>query len=222
MYIYQFKRHYNLDLIYASHADISLADLVWKRKHKSPLLSRKGMPHNVYNSFLMEGLINQKEWSEAINAFENNEFQEAQFGSLQVETNRTFGFSFAHPAISLLHSDATLAPKVRFSFGKLQVQPMSNFWRIEIERLLKKGGSTFEKKALKRLRKVHLITELYYGNIRCKIDRNLTQKLERMLVLHPNEAPLLTYQDRNFKVYEFAHQEVPFAMRVEALKGFRS
>ena len=77
MYIHHFKRHYDLDLIPASHSDISLGDLVLRRAKKRPLMSRRGMPNPVCNVFLMEGIVSDRQRREALSVFESEELQAA-------------------------------------------------------------------------------------------------------------------------------------------------
>ncbi|MDA0794011.1 MAG: histidine kinase [Bacteroidetes bacterium] len=79
-----------------------------------------------------------------------------------------------------------------------------------------------EKEIFKRYRPVHLITELYYGNIQLKIAHSLAHKIKPLLKASPSEAPLTHVKQGKFDLYEFKHQHVPFAMRLEALKNFRS
>ena len=220
MYIHNFKRHYDLDLIPASHSDISLGDLVWRRAKKRPLMSRRGMPNHIYNVFLMEGIVSERQWREAISVFESEELQAAQLGNLQVEADRRFGLSFNHPIVKLLQSDATLKSQIKFSFHTIQARVLSNKWRVILHQNLEKLSPEAEKKIFKRYRPVHLITELYYGNIYFKTDRSFRKKIDLLLDTNRSERPLSNYEQGRFQVYEFDHNLVPFAMRLEPLNDF--
>ena len=166
MYLYPFQRHFRLDLIPASHSDISLCDLVWKRKNKSPLLGRKGMPNNLYNLFLAEDFITDTQWREAITSFESEKLISAQLGNLVVKANRRFGSSFQHPVVQYFHSESHFSNNLQFYFTDIRVRVLSNSWRIKIQTHLEKFNKKLEKKIFKRYRSIFLITELYYGNIR--------------------------------------------------------
>jgi len=222
MYIHQFKRHYDLDLIPAAHADISLGDLVWRRKKRAPLLSRKGLPNNIYNVFLVEGIVNERQWREAMSFFESDELIPAELGDLQIETDRRFTLSFHHPVVQLFQSDTTLKSEIQFAFYRIHAHVLSNKWRILLQKNLDQLSLKAEKEIFKRYRPVHLITELYYGNIQLKIAHSLAHKIKPLLKASPSEAPLTHVKQGKFDLYEFKHQHVPFAMRLEALKNFRS
>ena len=222
MHLYQFKKQFQLELIPASHADISLCDLVWLRKKKPPLLDRKGMPNNIYNLFLTEQLLDDEEWRNSISALESEELVPAQFGWLEININRRFGLTFQHPVIQLFFSKHQFYKHIQFSFSALKVRVLSNFQRVEIQRFLDELNPIKEKKIFRRYRPVHLITELYYGNLRLSIDRSLAHNTTQLLKSNSMEKPLIEYHGDKEMIYEFSNQEVPFAMRLETLKDFRA
>ena len=222
MYLYPFQRHFRLDLIPASHADISLCDLVWKRKNKSPLLGRKGMPNNLYNLFLAEDFITDTQWREAITSFESEKLISAQLGNLEVKANRRFGSSFQHPVVQYFHSESHFSNNLQFYFTDIRVRVLSNSWRIKIQTHLEKFNKKLEKKIFKRYRSIFLITELYYGNIRIQIDRSQIHRANSFLLSTSTNQPTLKYENDRDYVYEFSNMEVPFAMRLESVKEFRS
>ena len=67
----------------------------------------------------------------------------------------------------------------------------------------------------------HTITELYYGNISIIADREVSLQIEASLKRN-DEKPLHKFDEDNSRVYEFAHNQVPFAMRIEAIEGFKA
>lgn len=222
MYLNQFKKLYQLELIPTSHADISLGDLVWLRKNKTPLLGRKGMPNNIYNLFVAEELINHIQWRKTIDLLESQMLIPAELSSMQIKANRRFGITFHHPVIQNFFSDHTFQNHIHFSFNSIKVRVLSNPRRIEIQKYMNEIGTEKEKKVFKRYRPVHLISELYYGNLRLSIDRALAQKASHLIQAKSLDKPLLELTKKKEILYEFSNQEVPFAMRLEKLKDFNA
>jgi hypothetical protein len=87
---------------------------------------------------------------------------------------------------------------------------------------LDKFNKKLEKKIFKRYRSIYLITELYYGNIRIQIDRSQIHNANSFLLSSSTNQPTLKYENDRDYVYEFSNMEVPFAMRLESVKEFRS
>lgn len=106
-----------------------------------------------------------------------------------------------------------------FGFSQLRVRIISNEWRQKIHYYLGKlsaarAGGIFQHKY-----PIHLVTELYYGNLTYSTNRKGSELLDFLLRRTENKTV-----DRNLKgkqrVYEFGHENVPFAMRIEPLETF--
>ena len=61
MEIRKFRSNYGLELITASHAGISLGDLVWDALSGKVSFSHPGMPNTIYSAFMDAGLIDEEE-----------------------------------------------------------------------------------------------------------------------------------------------------------------
>ncbi len=179
------------------------------------------MPSHIYNVFLQLNKITDLEWREGMRFFESEETQSAKLATSRIVTNRSFASSFSHNILDLFKQDLSVEKEIDFSFGKLQVQVLSNTWRLKIAQHLAEITPTEWKKLFKRSRPVHMITELYYGNIIIFADRRISLDLDASLKRH-YEKPLHKYTEDNSNVYEFSHNQVPFAMRIEALEEFRA
>lgn len=64
-----------------------------------------------------------------------------------------------------------------------------------------------------------MITELYYGNIKMIIDSSLKTTFEAQSAMKTIDAENQVSLGNRLE-YTFAHNEVPFAMRLERVKRF--
>ena len=221
MHLRKFRKTYGLDLLPVSHSEISLGDLIWRPKYGRPKLVKKGLPSHIYNIFLHLKMISQLEWRNAMLFFESEETHPAKLGDYRISADRLFANSFPHHILNLFKNDLSVEKNIAFSFSNLQVKIITNEWRLKIQKLIEKIPLPEQRKIFKRSRPVHIITELYYGNITIMADRKVSLEIEASLKRH-FEKPLHKYDEDNSRVYEFAHNQVPFAMRIEAIDGFKA
>lgn len=96
---------------------------------------------------------------------------------------------------------------------------ISNEWRQKIHYYLGKlsaarAGGIFQHKY-----PIHLVTELYYGNLTYSTNRKGSELLDFLLRRTENKT-VDRYLKGKQRVYEFGHENVPFAMRIEPLETF--
>jgi len=221
MYLRKFRKTYGLDLLPVSHSEISLGDLIWRPKYGRPKLVKKGLPSHIYNIFLHLKMIRQVEWRNAMLFFESEQTHPAKLGNYRISTDRVFAHSFPHHIINLFKNELSVEKSIAFSFSNLRVKVITIEWRLKIQELAEKIPLPEKKKIFKRSRPLHIITELYYGNISIIADREVSLQIEASLKRN-DEKPLHKFDEDNSRVYEFAHNQVPFAMRIEAIEGFKA
>lgn len=221
MHLRKFRKTYGLDLLPVSHSEISLGDLIWRPKYGRPKLVKRGLPSHIYNIFLHLKMISQLEWRNAMLFLESEETHPAKLGDYRISADRVFANTFSHDIINLFKNDLSIEKSVEFSFSNLRVKIITNEWRLKIQKLIEKIPLAEQNKIIKRSRPVHIITELYYGNITIMADRKVSLEIEASLKRH-FEKPLHKYDEDNSRVYEFGHNQVPFAMRIEAIYGFKA
>jgi hypothetical protein len=68
-------------------------------------------------------------------------------------------------------------------------------------------------------RKVHLITELYYGNITIQVEKKYQTSFEQLISDAKWPIKLSLDAHNNFE-YTFKHNDVPFACRMERVYRF--
>jgi hypothetical protein len=219
MEIRKFRTAYDLELIPASHEGISLGDLVWDPILGPPAFSKKGMPNTIFTAFLDAGLVTEDEWAGLREESRRSPIIEAHLASRTVDVEVEFVSELRHPEIGKITGEFITEKLSKFTFGNLLMREMDDLIRIRIDRHLEQMKATRWKEYDGRIRRVFMITELYYGTIKMVVEKRYSAELDAML--HQTGLSLLSRSEGNQAVvYEFSHNNVPFAMRIERVRTF--
>jgi len=219
MEINTFRNTYHLELIPASHAGIHLGDLVWLPLFGSPHFSRKTMPNTIYNAFLDAGLITEDEWKLFQKECRSVRLVDAQIAERSVDVGSELIPELMHPELGRLDGSFRLNQVKKFTFGQIRVREMDDLLRVKVDNYLEllKSGKWQEYDG--RIRRVHMITELYYGTISMVIEKTLSSTFES--ALQETEIKLGSKIEGSSSVeYSFSNKDVPFAMRIEQVRTF--
>jgi len=219
MEIRKFRSEYKLELIPASHEGISLGDLVWDPILGPPDFSRKGMPNTIFTAFLDASLITDREWQDLRNESQGSALVNAHFAARHVDVNVEFVGELQHPKIGRISGDFKTEKLSKFTFGDLQMRKMHDLIRIKIDSYLEQMKATRWKEYDGSIRRVYMITELYYGTIRMIIEKEFSSELEDTLDMAGLQASARS-EGSHAVEYEFSHDNVPFAMRIERVRTF--
>jgi hypothetical protein len=219
MEIRKFRSEYKLELIPASHEGISLGDLVWDPILGPPDFSRKGMPNTIYTAFLDASLIGDQEWKEFRKESQETALVDAHFAARNVDVSVEFINELQHPKMGLISGDFKTEKLSKFTFGDLQMREMDDLIRIKIDSYLEQMKATRWKEYDGSIRRVFMITELYYGTIRMVIEKQFSSELEAILDKEGLQASGKS-EGSHAVEYEFSHDNVPFAMRIERVRNF--
>ncbi len=219
MEIRKFRSEYKLELIPASHEGIFLGDLVWDPILGPPDFSRKGMPNTIYTAFLDAALIDDKDWEQFRKESQDTPLVSAHFATRNVDVNVEFVSELEHPTIGKISGDFRTENINKFTFGDLQMREMDDLVRIKIDQFLEQMKASHWNEYDGSIRRVYMITELYYGTIRMVIEKQFSGKMEA--ILEKAELQLSGRSEGSHAVvYEFSHNDVPFAMRIERVRNF--
>ena len=219
MEIRKFRSEYKLELIPASHEGISLGDLVWDPILGPPDFSRKGMPNTIYTAFLDAGLISDNDWEQFRKENQVTPMVSAHFATRSIDVNVEFINELQHPKIGIISGEFRTEKLRKFTFGNLQMREMDDLVRIKIDRFLEEMKASHWSKYDGSIRRVFLVTELYYGTIRMVIEKQFSTELEA--ILEKTELKASAKSEGSHAVeYEFSHDNVPFAMRIERVRNF--
>lgn len=219
MEIRKFRSEYKLELIPTSHEGISLGDLVWDPLLGPPDFSRKGMPNTIYTAFLDAALITDHEWQDFKKESLETGLVDAHFATRNVDVNVEFISELQHPKIGRISGDFKTEKLSKFTFGNLQMREMDDLTRIKIDSFLEQMKATHWKEYDGSIRRVFMITELYYGTIRMVIEKQFSTELEAILDKAELQASGIS-EGSHAVEYEFSHDNVPFAMRIERVRNF--
>ncbi len=219
MEIRKFKNNYGLVLIAASHSGIAVGDLVWDPLIGSPVSSYPGMPKNIYTAFLDAGLIDENEFKTFMKECAETDLISAQLADKNVDVNSELITGLQHPVMGKIEGNFKLDTISKFNFGELQVRVMGDLLRVKIDQYLELMKEKRWKEYDGKIRRVQMITELYYGSIKLIVERSLSGTMDA--ALEKSTVQVLSRAEGSRSVeYAFSHEEVPFAMRIESVRRF--
>jgi len=98
---------------------------------------------------------------------------------------------------------------------------LPNPLRMEIDEYLELLTNKELRKLLHRPRRVHLITELYFGQLKLYLEKNYATKIEAT-AKEQNLNLTLSNEGDYINEYDFDTYSLPFAYRMEPLHRFNS
>lgn len=219
MEIRKFRNNYGLELITTSNAAISLGDLVWMPVSGAPLLRHAGMPASIYSAFLDADLIKKDDFLIFKKECVDSERIPAELADRKVDVDRELLGELNHPVLGRIEGDFELENISKFNFGEIEMKQMSDLLRVKIDQYLEMMKANRWEEYDGKIRRVYMITELYYGSIQLVVERSLSGKLES--ALKKTGIDVLNKMEGSKSIeYSFKHDEVPFAMRVEKIRTF--
>jgi hypothetical protein len=219
MELKKFRNKYNLELIPASHENIILGNLVWDPLVGKPKFDHPGMSEHIYNSFLDAGIISRANWMKGIKDLHKEKIKSAHLADRIISMEANVVSTLENPVINTLQHSLELENISKFHFGNLQVKTMSNLNRIRIDNYLEVLKKDNWKVYDGNIRRVYMITELYFGSIQLIISSDLKSELDSSLQQADLKLLETVEFDRSIE-YTFDHNKVPFAMRLEKMKAF--
>ena len=219
MELKKFRNKYNLELIPASHENIVLGTLVWDPLIGKPKFDHPGMPEHIFNAFLDADIISRENWKKGIKDLKREKIAFAHLADRVIHMESNVINTLEHPTIKKLESNFEIKKVLSFHFGNLQVRTMSNLNRIRIDNYLEVLKQNEWKAYDGKIRRVHMITELYYGSIQLILKIESKNELDSAI----KQLDLKLDQTVEFGKsieYTFDHKNVPFAMRLERLRKF--
>ncbi len=91
--------------------------------------------------------------------------------------------------------------------------------RIQLDDLIEEMKEKKWKDYDSKIRRVFMITELYYGSIKIQLDKNLENEVDAEIARLDLGVKNKTKVRKNIE-YTFDSSNVPFAMRIERVKTF--
>lgn len=215
MHLKNFTKQYRLHLLPAAHTRIILGNLVWKPFLGSPKHSHPGMPNHIGNALYDLGIINKSKWQHLLQNLDMAMCENAKLANIKIQQAHevsasmleNIGLGFEHAYV------------LESSISKVCVKVMDNSMRVLLDNYLEQVSDNLLRALFRNPRKVYLITELYYGSVTLKVKKKHEMSFENRLVATQWPVHADLKGDKNHE-YVFAHNEVPFAYKIERVKGF--
>jgi hypothetical protein len=208
-----------LELIPASTENIIPGTLVWDPIIGKPDFEHRGMPNHIFNAFLDAELIDRNEWQELLKQARQETTINAQLAETTVDIDKDAVTNLQYPQIGKLEHQFELKKVSKFAFGDIKARAMSNLMRVKIDDFLEEMKKNRWDDYDGRIRRVFMITELYYGNIKLVVNRDLKNDLDAGIKNTDLKVENKLELGKSVE-YTFKHQDVPFAMRLERVKHF--
>jgi hypothetical protein len=219
MELRRFKREYDLNLIPSSHAGLTPGTLVWDPLFGRARFDHKGMANHLLNAFHDADLITQEEWKALHEEIQQAPLEAAVLAEKSLEMEYDAAAELNDPRLGKLEAHLEMEKMRRIRFGALEVRRLSNEMRMTfddyLETLRKERWTEYDGS----LRRLFLITELYYGRLEISVDQSHKAQVEAALN-GPGLNGTLQSEGHKKSSYSFAHGNVPFAMRLERVKHF--
>ena len=217
MHLKAFTRYYQLHLLPVSHVGMALGDLVWKRKWGGNRMVYKGMGKNIFNRLHDADLLNQEQWKNTLKQLKTPPCELAALAQLEIGKVNKARSIF----LQQIQPEIKLKKIISMKIEKVCVRILPNELRMNIDRALEPLSSKALRQLLGRPKRVHLISELYYGQLKMTLEKEVTTSLS--LSDKGKNLPLDISKEGNTQMeYQFSTPEVPFAYRMEALEKFNA
>jgi len=219
MEIKKFRNKYDLELIPASHENIITGDLVWDPLIGAPKFDHPGMPNHIFNAFVDADLIKKEDLNVYLEEFKDLPLLEANLAESTIEVDTNVVTSLQNPKIGKLGSEIGIHHIKKFTFGDLKTRALTDLMRVTIDDFLEEMKKNHWELYDGKIRRVFMITELYYGSMKLVIDRGVKNKLDASVPKIGLDLKNELESDQSVE-YTFDHQNVPFAMRIEMVRKF--
>ncbi len=215
----KFSRSYDLDLIPASHDRIHTGMLVWDPLIGKPKFDHPGMPDTIFAAFRDADYVDDEGMMAMISESRSLPKGKASLAAAEVEFEREHSSSLEHPVLGKIDGRFDLSRARKFKFADLEVRVMSPLMRVQIDDHLEELKRDRWEDYDGRIRRVFMITELYYGSLNIIVATSTSAEFEAALQHADITVASKTSGSRNAQ-YTFAHADCPFAMRLERVRGF--
>jgi len=219
MELKQFRNKYDLELIPASHSNIINGNLVWDPLIGTPKFDHPGMPNHIFNAFVDADLIKKEELNTFLDECRNIPLTDANLAEQTIEVDMSLTNTLQRPDIGKLGHELGIDSIKKFSFGDIQMRSLTNLMRVTIDEFLEEMKRKKWELYDGKIRRVFMVTELYYGSIKLIIDKQVRNKMDASIPKAGMELNHKLELEKSVE-YTFDHQNVPFAMRIEMVKKF--
>jgi hypothetical protein len=215
MHLKQFTRFYQLHLLPTSNQGIQLGDLVWKPRWGANRLQHKGMGKNIFNRFYDAELLSKTEWEKRMQQLKNPPCELAALAQLHLRDVEKISGLF----LKQLQPEITLNKVMSLRIKNVCARHLPNDLRMDVDQKIEQLDPKSMRQLFRHPRRVYLITELYYGQLKLYLEKEYAIELES--VKKQKKLPLSLANEGDYiNEYDFDTHAIPFAYRMEPLYKF--
>jgi hypothetical protein len=217
-----FYRQCELELIPAGLETLTLGKCVWDGGwFDQPSFVHEEMPNYIYNIFVEKNLITDYECETQLERLHSLKNVEAAFAKESIEFEVEDALEIKIAKQINMNANFDLKSVKSFSISGAVGKAIPNRDRINIDRLLDQVKDKHWEEYKSKLRRVYIVTELFYGKVEITIDNDLEINFETALPFDQLQTVNKYKLGKNVS-YIFESSKVPFAMRLERIKQFNS
>lgn len=219
MNVKDFVKTYDLNLIPASNEGIVLGTCVWDSIIAKPKFSHPGMPDVIFMAFEEAKLITKPQMLDYIEKSKAIPMGDASLAGISVDVEVHHAASLEYPTIGKISNSFDLTKAANFSFGELKAKIMTPLLRVEIDEYIENLKVKKWKDYDGKIRRVFMITELYYGSLKILINKTVKQEFEGALETINLSVSSKSELSKTIE-YSFDETTLPFAMKIEKVSSF--
>ena len=222
MNLHYFKEQHALELPPFGASHIDLANWFGKNLFDDPIGLTMTFQKTFLIAFLHFDLLDEEQRKKLQKKLEQSPLKPAVFTDRIVSTNRRYSRRFPHPIALNINEVLKKKQQHTYYFSRLEIKEINLYWRKEIEAQLKQIRQQAYQ-LYRRYDSVYMVTQVHYGALhfspRYHDSKPLQDYIEKSLEdgsLHCCEG-----EDKT-TVYRFAHQNIPFAVKLENINTFKA
>ena len=173
------------------------------------------MGRNIFNRFYDSDLIDKPTWEKLLKKLEVPSCEIAALAQMEWRSK----YDIEGLLIQSIGPHWTREKIMSAHFKSISARVLPHETRMEIDDFLEPLSPKAFRAVLGKPKSVHMITELYYGQLKLFIGKKHETEFQNSLQ-KKNLNLTLTSRGSFINEYEFNNTTVPFAYRMEALKKF--
>ena len=219
------KRKYGIIPISRTNENIILGSLVWDSPFAKPTFNRKygSMHTHFYKALLDAEIIKKNELTTAEKELKITPKTDADFIKADTISEGHFLIDFEYPLIDNAKLETDYKFVKSFSFSEIKAQLLNSDYRIIIGDYVEEFKKNKWEKYEDNIRNVYIVTELYFGKLNISIENSTDAELALdAMISGVKTGTNISAKTKKTVKYTFDNNELPFAMKIERLKYFRS
>ena len=191
--------------------------MIWYGSHVGEPIdfSTKGWVKIFFNRFYDAELLSKTEWEKRMQQLKNPPCELAALAQLHLRDVEKISGLF----LKQLQPEITLNKVMSLRIKNVCARHLPNDLRMDVDQKIEQLDPKSMRQLFRHPRRVYLITELYYGQLKLYLEKEYAIELES--VKKQKKLPLSLANEGDYtNEYDFDTHAIPFAYRMEPLYKF--